>query len=646
MKFKITAIFLFAAYSFLSGQSDLDREARIVKEKDEMNRQRNLLKVKEADKEGPREQKGNANGNDGDRKSEREERSLQKVKGGHLKRVLDMPFDNFKIYFVDELWKIYPGWATSQGYHNYDSILIIPNAESRSRELKFCSLIEDSLKHYAPDSLSVNNRIDYRLIENFIRGVRFEIKEFKSYAWNPSNYNVGGAISDIIYNQHAPLEEKLRALNKKLANIPQYFQAAEKNISQPTKEHTQLAINQNKGSFYLFDKVLVDSVNTSTLSATEKASLNANAVKARNALENYVSFLTKILPTTEGKGGRSFRIGKDLYAKKFDIDINSRYSVEEMYKKALDRKTFVQSEMYVTAQKLWAKYMGNAKMPDSKLTVVKIIIDTLSTKHCKREDLISTIEKQLPELTKFINAHQLIDLDSTQPLKVRKTPEYMAGVAGASINSPGPYDHNATTYYNVTPLDRYSEAEAESYLREYNDYVLPILNIHEAIPGHYTQGIYANRSASIIKSILGNGATIEGWACYVERMMIEEGFHDSPEMLLFYYKWNLREVCNFILDYNIHCNDWTEKQVSDLLVNEAFQQSTEAKEKYKRATLSQVQLTSYFTGLTEIYELREELKAKFEKNYSLKRFNEKFLSFGSAPVKEIHSIISRGKAER
>jgi uncharacterized protein (DUF885 family) len=47
-------------------------------------------------------------------------------------------------------------------------------------------------------------------------------------------------------------------------------------------------------------------------------------------------------------------------------------------------------------------------------------------------------------------------------------------------------------------------------LREYNDYILQILNIHEAIPGHYTQLVYSNQSPSIIKSILGNGAMIEG----------------------------------------------------------------------------------------------------------------------------------------
>ena len=38
------------------------------------------------------------------------------------------------------------------------------------------------------------------------------------------------------------------------------------------------------------------------------------------------------------------------------------------------------------------------------------------------------------------------------------------------------------------------------------------LKIHEAIPGTYTQLIYSNQSPSIIKTILGNGAMVEGWA--------------------------------------------------------------------------------------------------------------------------------------
>jgi uncharacterized protein (DUF885 family) len=74
----------------------------------------------------------------------------------------------------------------------------------------------------------------------------------------------------------------------------------------------------------------------------------------------------------------------------------------------------------------------------------------------------------------------------------------MAGVAGASISSPGPYDKGGNTYYNVGSLSGWSAEKAESYLREYNNYTLQILCIHEAIPGHYTQLVYANQSPSLI----------------------------------------------------------------------------------------------------------------------------------------------------
>lgn len=630
----IAVLFLLVA---ISAQAQ-DKGTQTLEEKEQLNKPQNL-RPSNADKEG----QGQRKEYEGKQKEKVVADGDQPVIVNKAKEFKESPFETFKLDFIEMLWRTYPGWATSSGFHKYDSLLVIPDKESRETELRFCKTVDSWMQRLNFDSLKPNEKTDYRLIENFLAGVRFNVNEFKSYEWDPSSYNIGGGIFDILDYNRISLKDKMLSLKKKLSYVPEYYKAAKATISNPTKEHTQLAIKQNEGSLYFFDKVLSDSLVKSGLNSADQREFKANADKAKVALQDYVAFLKNILTDTEKKEARSFRIGKELYEKKFALDINSQYTAEEMYKKAEQRKEFVQGEMFTITQKLWSQYMGTKEMPKDKLVAVKEMIDALSVKHCKREDFITTIEKQLPELTEFINDRQLIDLDSSKPLKVRKTPEYMAGVAGASINSPGPYDRLGTTYYNVTPLTNYTAEQAESYLREYNDYVLPILNIHEAIPGHYTQGIYANRSASMIKTILGNGATIEGWACYVERMMIEQGFHDSPEMLLFYYKWNLREACNFILDYNVHCNNWSEKEVRNLLVNEAFQQETEAAEKYKRVTLSQVQLTSYFTGLTEIYELREELRAKLDKKFTLKKFHEKFLSFGSAPVKEIRTLLMRNR---
>jgi uncharacterized protein (DUF885 family) len=227
---------------------------------------------------------------------------------------------------------------------------------------------------------------------------------------------------------------------------------------------------------------------------------------------------------------------------------------------------------------------------------------------------------------------------------VRKEPDYMAGVAGASISAPGPYDKNGNTYYNVGSLSGWDAAKAESYLREYNHYILQILNIHEAIPGHYTQLVYANQSPSLIKSLFGSSSMIEGWAVYTERMMLEEGYgNNEPEMWLMYYKWNLRSTCNTILDYSVHAGNMTKEEAMTLLVHEAFQQQAEAEGKWKRVSVTQVQLCCYFTGYTEIYDLRNELKAKQGKDFSLKAFHEKFLSYGSAPVKYIRELMLKEK---
>jgi len=552
---------------------------------------------------------------------------------------LNDKFDTFKNAFIEDLWKNYPSWATGVGYHKYDNELVIPDNASRQKQLDFSAKTDSALNKFNFDSLSPNNKTDYKIIANFNKGVRFSINKFKEYEWNPASYNLGDDIFGVLDYKQSTLEEKLKNLSSKFAKVQAYYVAARANINKPTKEHTELAIAQNEGTLSFFS-MIADSLKKAKLSDDEKKTITANADAAHNAISNYISWLKDtVLAKMDSTNSRSFRIGKELYAEKFALDIDSRYPAEEMYKKALDRKNELHKEMLQLTEQLWSKYLPTVKKPEDTLAAIKMLIDTIATHHCKRDEFMQTIENTLPQIVTFINTHHILDLDSTKPLKVRKTPEYMAGVAGASINSPGPYDKNAATYYNVTPLTNYSPEEAESYLREYNDYVLQILCIHEALPGHYTQLIYANRSPSLIKSVFGNNSMIEGWACYVERMMVEEGYGKSPEMQLFYDKWNLREACNFIIDHNIQCENWSKEQVMDLLMKQAFQEKAEAEGKWKRATLSQVQLACYFNGVTEIYELRDDMKKKQGKDFDLKKFHEQFLSYGSAPVNEIRQLM-------
>lgn len=353
-------------------------------------------------------------------------------------------------------------------------------------------------------------------------------------------------------------------------------------------------------------------------------------------MKDYADWLKNL----DNKSPRSFRLGKDLYRDKFALDIQSAYTVEEIYQKAVARKDTLHARMATLAEELWPKYMGNAPKPSDRLAMIKQVIDKISLSHVAPDSFQSAVKKQIPELVSFVSEKNLLYLDPSKPLVVRKEPAYMAGVAGASISAPGPYDKDGNTYYNVGSLAGWDKDRVESYLREYNDYLLQVLNIHEAVPGHYAQLVYSNQSPSIVKSVLGNGAMVEGWAVYAELMMLENGYgNNKPELWLMYDKWNLRATCNTILDIDVHTKAMSEAEATHLLIDEAFQQEAEARGKWKRVSVTSVQLCSYFTGFTEIYELREALKQKLGEGFDLKEFHEQFLSYGSAPVKYIRSMM-------
>lgn len=561
--------------------------------------------------------------------------SCNKSTKSNTDKALDEKFDKYKDGFVTALWEINPGWASGVGYHKFDNVLIVPNATEEKKQLDFANAQLDSLKQFKLENLSDNNKTDFQMIKSQLESTIFSIKELKSSEWNPSDYNVCGAFSEILNGNYDSLENRLRAFSAKMENVPAYYEAAKANIKNPTIEHTELAIAQNLGGSTVFDVDLNAALEKSKLTAVEKKEITEKAKIAKKAITDYADWLK----TTPNKTPRSFRLGSALYAKKFNFDIQSSYTVDEIYKIAMDHKKDLHEKMFVLADKLWTKYKGNEPKPTDKLELIKQVIDKISLQHTTPEKFQSEIEKQIPELTAYVKAKDLLYIDPSKPLVVRKEPAYMAGVAGASISAPGPYDKNANTYYNVGSMSGWTAENAESYLREYNDYILQILNIHEAIPGHYTQLVYSNQSPSIIKAILGNGAMVEGWAVYTEKMMLESGYKNSDEMWLMYYKWNLRTTCNTILDISVHTKNMTQKAAIDLLTKEAFQQQAEADGKWKRVTLSQVQLCSYFTGYTEIYNLREELKKQEGDKFNLKKFHEKFLSFGSAPVKYIKELM-------
>jgi uncharacterized protein (DUF885 family) len=552
----------------------------------------------------------------------------------------DKAFDTLSGQFLNALWRIDPEGAIGAGKYDGAAILTIPDAVSRAQQLAFDNEWLEKFGKIDARQLSVRQRTDHALLLNKLNSDRWYLTTFRQFEWDPSVYNIAGPIDAILSTAYASKPQRLRTLLKRIANVPAYYQAAQASISKPTHEHTQLAIAQVPGNL----SVLADlekAAQESILTPAEKELFKVRIANARAALDGYVAFLTALDKTQEAdQSARSFRIGKELYEAKFGYDIQSGSSAEQTYQKALAAREELLVKMNGLADELWTKTMGDTPKPDDRTQKIGMVIAKLSSNHVARADFFPEIRRQIPLLQDWVVQHDLLVMDPKKPLQVRETPVYERGVAGAGIEAPGPYRPQDRTYYNVTPFDGVSDEQAESSLREYNHWILQILNIHEAIPGHYTQLIHANTSPSIVKSLFGNGAMIEGWAVYGERMMLESGYGDNaPEMWLMYSKWNLRSVTNTILDYSVHVLGMSQAEAMDLLTRQAFQTEREATEKWHRVQVTSVQLTSYFSGYSEIMELREQRKQALGPKFVLKDFHEKFLSYGSAPVHMIRDMM-------
>lgn len=197
----------------------------------------------------------------------------------------------------------------------------------------------------------------------------------------------------------------------------------------------------------------------------------------------------------------------------------------------------------------------------------------------------------------------------------------------------------------------------ESFLREYNNFMLEILSIHEAIPGHFVQSYYAKRVPSKVRKVNANGPFVEGWAVYTEHVMVEAGYggpdpgKDKPAGLtgalwhikqdpalrakaiaLHGQKFYLRTVTNAILDHAIHAGTMGEEEAVALMVDRSFQQEGEARAKWVRAQVSSTQLSTYFVGAQAWFRLREEAQTRAKARnepFNLTDFHAQALAHGA-----------------
>ncbi len=557
----------------------------------------------------------------------------------------DKTFAVLAARYIDESPAFSPIGATTLGDHRYDQELDDISPAGRERERTFLKQLQAELAKLDRTTLSRDQQVDLRLLNHQLKSDLWRLDTLQEWAWNPIAHTQlpGSAIYGLMAREFAPVEKRLASVTARLEKFPKLFEQIRTTLDPKRVPlvHAETALKQNRGVLSIIENTVRPQM--AKLGDAERGRLLKAIEVATQAVEQQQQWLEKVLiPGAQGDA----RIGPKLFDEKLALTLGTGLTRQEIRDRAEFELRRVRAEMYAIARREQLKGQPDANLPEqpSPEQQQQVIVAALEKAYAdvpSREGVVPAARKSLELCIDFVRKHDLATIPN-DPLDIIVMPEFQRGVSVAYCDSPGPLEVGLSTFYAVAPLPTdWSDAQCASFLREYNIRSIHNLTVHEAMPGHFLQLAHANRSPNRLRALLGSGTFVEGWACYTEQMMSEEGFlaDRDPLMRLITLKWYLRTIANAILDQSVHVDGIRREEAMKLMMHDAFQEEREAAGKWTRAQVTSAQLSTYFVGYQEHRDLRKATEQRWGSAFTLKRYHDGAVSFGSAPVRFVRSLL-------
>jgi uncharacterized protein (DUF885 family) len=545
--------------------------------------------------------------------------------------------------FVRETLRLSPTSATAQGLHESHGTLLdeflddlSPSGLKHSRDVyrQFLRRVDQASKN----SLSPEEQADLELIRLASLAALLDLNDVQSYRHNPTMYveMIGNGLYSPLVLEYAPFDKRMGQIISRMEQIPAVLETAKKNLVDAPAVWVNVAVEENEGNVGLIDQTIRAKVPESMRKRFDGAA--SSALKSLRAFNDY-------LKRDLSQHQSDWRLGENLYDRKFQLSLATGISPAEALKDAEEALTRIRDDMGRQAKAVYPKYFPGKRAPAEVNQLVSSVLDRIAADHVTPDKYFEQAKQDLQSATEFVKEHNLMPLPKVSELSVIPTPEFMRGIYGVGGFAPAPaLAPQLGSFYWITPLTPdMGPDRIESKLREYNRYGLEILTIHEAMPGHYLQSQFASgvqpKWRGTLRNLYGNTPYVEGWAVYATEMMIANGYDKTPEMQLTFGKQMLRVVSNTILDIRLHTRGMTDEQAMRLMVDNTFQEGEEAEKKLQRAKLSSCQLPTYFVGWSGWDRLKKDYAAAKGGNFSLHDFHERALNEGAVSLPALHKLL-------
>jgi len=513
------------------------------------------------------------------------------------------PFTAKTDAIVDAWLELTPSWGRAVGLHRYDGRVPAMSRDALARRVRWVDDTVRSLKCVTEWSLGPEERLDRALLLGRLRLERENLVGRRLPETDPRFYEELFDVSGYVNFEYAPLAVRAARLVEHeegaLAEAPRITENLAPVLSRPVVS-TAIRVYRGYAEYLRGDVAsLVRKVGDPPLLERFE---RANEGLARAADELARRLESEWLPRANDT---AHVLGRERYLA----------FVAAQEGRAVELDAFSQ--------------MAEADLAANK-AAYEALAPTVTITRPKATELVAEATRLMNASRDFLVEKRLVTLPSDERAVVEISPPYMRWNA-AFLNMPGPFDSVGRGFYYVTLPDPSWPA------KEQEEYVFPLgtllaTTVHEVYPGHFLQGLWVRRAPTRVQRMTDSYSFVEGWAHYVEELMVAEGFGASdPQNRLGQLSDALLRNCRFVVSIGMHARGMSLAEAERRFVEDCHQDRAGAREQAIRATFDPGYF-AYTLGKLQIRELRREAEARLGARFDVRAFHDALLSHGSPPV--------------
>ncbi|HEY6081772.1 MAG TPA: DUF885 domain-containing protein [Polyangiaceae bacterium] len=519
--------------------------------------------------------------------------------------------------YIESSMERFPSLGSAVGRHEFDAELELPCEKLLRAQQKLVQKTLEELESIPEHDVSGDDWLDRRALLAELRTETWS-QQRETFRKNPESWasSALGSIHNLVVRHADDLTPVADAIASRLAKVPDYLEGAAELCRRPVPLWRETAYSSVTGAPALFDAIKAPLAATGKIKPKRLESLLSAASSA------FKQYGRRISRTPAGKA-RDFSLGREpfeaLMRERLGWDLTAREALA--YGKTLVAR--IEQEMEVEAARIAPR-----KRPRD------ILERAAADWSPARGDLLQEYEHETRRVAADFRRADIVSFPQGDQLLVKPVPEFFRHqFPTAAYSSPGCYDPQQIGVFWVNDLSLTRASPRERAAEVSQHFGVPATCAHEAYPGHHLQFCAANRHPSPVRRWFAHSIFYEGWTLWCEQMAVDHGVNRDPTARLNLLHDALWRAHRVLVDCGLHAGELDyEAAVKHLMKHVGFTRAR-AEGDVNWYTAAPTVPMSYLIGKMEVMRLKR--RKVDEGGWSLKRYNDWLLSFGTIPQRWI-----------